>query len=112
MSGKTHKEYGLFFWLHTAVQLVLYLSWLLFSWWIVLLGVIALQLQYLLLGGCVLSKAEFKNDESCSVYYLHKWGLIRDKKWGEHFFTYYINAIGILVAVVWQLVFGMPPWIL
>lgn len=107
------KDYGLIFWIHLIVNLVLYFSWILFSWWIILIGEIILQLQYQIFGGCVLTKAEFgkeKNDTSCIGYYLEKWNLIKKNTPKTKVFIRDISPwIIFALSVLWQLILGIRP---
>jgi len=104
------KPYSSVFWLHLAIQFILYLSWFLFSWQVVLIGIGILHLQYIFLGGCLLSKKEFGNDRTtCTLFYLTRWGLLKSTRKWELFFKYYISAIGIGAALVWQVALGFEP---
>ena len=106
------KDYEFIFWVHLILTLIFLLSWLFFSWYIVLIGEIILQLQYWLLKGCVLSQAEFGNEEACIPYYLFKWKIIKNKKKTLIFFRYYVPLIVIALALILQLVFKISPLII
>jgi hypothetical protein len=104
-----HKPYGLIFWIHMFVNMTFIFSWVLFSWWIIIIGEILLQLQYKFLRGCILSKAEFKEDISCITYYLHRWGFTSDQNKGKNFVRVWLPMIVIIISIVWQTVFDFKP---
>lgn len=105
------KHYGVFFWIHLALFLFSIFMWIFISWWIVVVVEIILQLQYWLLRGCILSKAEFGKgkDEACVPYYLKKWNLIKDKEKTKIFIRYYLAAFRVSCALIWQLVLSFKP---
>ncbi|MFA6474545.1 MAG: hypothetical protein WCV85_06800 [Patescibacteria group bacterium] len=69
-----HKDFGLFFWLHILALIPAYLSPLLVDWWVIIIGVLALQIQHYAIGGCVLTHLEMGKDknETFIWYYLRK----------------------------------------
>jgi len=68
--NKQHKCYGIIFWIHLLFFLFALFSFLLFSWWLIIIGQIVLLLQYHSINGCILSKVEFGRDEPFIPYYL------------------------------------------
>ena len=104
-----HKPYGLIFWVHLIINMSFIFSWILFSWWLIVLGEILLQLQYIIFKGCILSKAEFKEDISCITYYLHRWGFTNDQNKGKNFVRIWLPIIVIIISMVWQIVLGFSP---
>ncbi|MCB0618839.1 MAG: hypothetical protein KDC43_13795 [Saprospiraceae bacterium] len=103
------KEYTTIFWLHFAVLFLLILSWLLLSWWVIIIAEVLLQVQYFTTG-CVMSKAEFDgSDEAAIPYYLSKWGIIKDKRIGRRFIRDILPVIVILLALWWQISLGKEP---
>ena len=108
---KKQKDYGSIFWIHLLINLIFIFSWLLFSWLIIVIGEIVLQLQYWLLGGCIFSKAEFGHDEACMPYYLKKWRFIKNKKKARKFIRYYLPIIVIAISLVWQILLNHNPLI-
>lgn len=71
---KIKKEFGVFFWIHILLLIPAYFSFLLVDWKIILIVVILLQIQYSILGGCILTHLEMGNDkdETFLWYYLRK----------------------------------------
>ena len=108
---KKQKDYGLIFWLHMVVNLILIFSWVLFSWWIIVIGEIILRLQYWIFGGCILSKAEFGIDEACIPYYLEKWGIAKNNVKSRRLVRDYLPIIVIVLALIWQMLLGFKPLI-
>ena len=104
-----HKPYGPIFWIHMLVNMTFIFSWLLFSWWLIIIGEILLQLQYVFLKGCILSKAEFKEDISCITYYLHRWNFTSDQNKGKNFVRVWLPLIVIVISIIWQIVLGFRP---
>jgi hypothetical protein len=104
-----HKPYRLIFWIHLLVNMLAIFSWIFFSWWLIIIGEILLQLQYRYLKGCILSKAEFKEDISCITFYLHKWGITNNKNKGKSFVRIWLPIIVIIISIIWQLVLGFRP---
>lgn len=109
--NKKHKHYGIFFWIHLVLFLFSLFMWIFISWWIIIFIEVILQLQYWLLKGCILSKAEFGRgkDEPCIPYYLKKWNLIKDKERGKIVVRYYLSVFRILFGVIWQLLLNFKP---
>jgi hypothetical protein len=68
------KDFGIYFWIHFLLLIPIYLSPVIFDWQIVILGAILLQIQYRVLGGCLLTHLEMGKDKDRTFiwYYLHK----------------------------------------
>src|SRR3989338_11341446 len=99
--------YGPFFWLHLGWNVLAYFSWLLFSWWIVIFGAALLQLQFLVFGNCVLTKAEFKEaakDASWHAVYLERLGLKTSRRKMEVWARYIAPGVVLLLVVILQFV--------
>lgn len=108
---KKVNDFGVVFWVHLATLIVEYASPFLFSWKIVLIGAVALYLQWLILGNCFLTIMQFhttSKDASCNYYYLTKMGFNVNKK----ILFRYLAAFPILIlitALLWQVVFHRVP---
>lgn len=111
MIKENHKCYGIIFWIHLLLFLFALFSFLLFSWWLIIIGQIILLLQYYFINGCILSKVEFRRDEAFMPYYFHRWGLIENKQKGRIFVRYYLPCIVIILAVILQVIFKIHPLI-
>lgn len=68
------KEFGFYFWVHLALIIPAYLSPFLINWKLIILGVLILQIQYWIIGGCFLTHLEMGKDknEIFLWYYLRK----------------------------------------
>lgn len=63
------KDFGLVFWLHLALIIIAWSSPLWLSWKLILVGVIALHVQWLLLDGCYLTQLETGKDGEGTFYH-------------------------------------------
>jgi len=108
--NKKQKDYGFIFWIHLVLNLIAIFSWLFFSWWIIVIGEIMLQLQYFIFNGCILSRAEFGRDEACVPYYLMKWRIVRNKKRARFFVRNILPLIVIIFGIIWQVLLRNSPW--
>jgi hypothetical protein len=72
MNGK--KDFGPIFWVHTILQLLELSLFMLIDWQILLAILILLQIQYSVLGGCILAHMELGKDKNYTFtwYYLVK----------------------------------------
>ena len=111
----TKKElFGFWFWMHIFIELILFSAFFLVSWWWVLIGVILLEVQFLIFGTCVLNKFQFKSDsEQRDLVFLYPyfkmigWDVSLRK---FQIFMKYIAPGGVLVlALLWQIVLGHLP---
>jgi hypothetical protein len=109
---KKRRDYGIIFWAHFIFDMFLICSWFLFSWKIVLVACVILKLQWVLLGGCVLSKAEFDNKEACIPYYLKKWRFIKNKERMRFFVDYFLLVILVILSLIFQLLLHFKPLII
>lgn len=68
------KEFGLWFWIHILLLIPAYLSPIFFDWKLIVIGVAILQIQYWIVGGCILTHLEMGKDknETFIWYYLKK----------------------------------------
>lgn len=108
---KRRNDYGIVFWIHLFIDILFIFSWLLFSWWLIIIGAVLVQLQFIILRGCFLSKIEFGKNEACIPYYLHKWKLIKNKRLVRIFVGRFLPAIIMAAAIVWQVVLKIKPLI-
>ena len=82
--------------IHILIIILAYISPFIFSWKIVLAGVIAFYIQKFLIGGCILTKKEFGNFEDNYYYFaLKKLGFDPDKK-RLRFILDYVVPVSIL----------------
>jgi len=106
--------FGYIFWIHIILDLILYCSWFLFSWWLILIGAIILQIQYIVFNGCVLTKAQFgkeKNDLTCIGFYLDKIGFKFKPKNVKIVVRYISPIVVLIIAILWQVIFHHKPFL-
>lgn len=111
-----NKDYGSIFWIHLLIILIAYLSPLLFSWYIILIGAILLQAIQFAMEGCFFTIKQFgKENETLTYigYYLQKWGIIkRNTRFTKIFIRYISKIIVVIIALVIQIIFNYKPLIL
>ena len=105
-------EYGVLFWIHLFIVILFVFLWLFFSWWIIIIGGILLRIQDIIIGGCFISKIEFRGNEGCIAHYLHKWHIVKNKKRARLFIGIFLPLIVIGMAIVWQIVLKIKPLII
>lgn len=101
------------FWLHLLLLIPAYFSFILFDWWLIVFGVIVLQIQYLLIGGCFLTHLEMGKDknETFIWYYLQKiYPRINPVK-TKFVIRFVVPVLIIATALVVQVKFGFQPMI-
>lgn len=108
------KEFGGLFWLHLLLIVAAWLSPVLFSWWLVVLGVGVYYVHLLVFKGCVLTAAEFGPTHRGSFYghYLKKLGLSGSERTIEIAVDYALPLLLIGAALLAQLRYGLAPLIL
>lgn len=107
------KEFGLIFWTHLFLILFSYLSFLYVDWKIIFLGVVFLQIYYLLRGGCDLTFAEFGNDKDTTFvwFYLHKKFPNLNQKTTKIFIRFIFPIFLIIMSFFLQKIMGYVPLI-
>jgi len=103
--------FGPIFWIHMLIEVVAWLSPFLINWWIVVLGAILLQGQFLIFGGCVLNRLHFKkHKDTIFLYpYLRMIGIKTSFKNTRMIMRYVVPVVVIGVAIFWQVILGHPP---
>jgi len=113
--NKKEKDYGLTFWIHLIITIPAYLSWMLFSWTYVIIGVIIIKISYKIFGGCIFTIKEFgKETEEMTFigHYLEKWGIIKKNTKKTKWIIRTVNPILItLLSLIYQLIFKINPLI-
>lgn len=113
MEGR--EDYGLIFWIHLVLVLIAYTSPLFFSWHIILVGAILLQIVQFIMGGCYLTIKELGPEDdktTCIGYYLEKWHIIgKNTRLTRIFIRYVSKALVFLVAIFIQEILNYQPFI-
>jgi hypothetical protein len=65
------KSFGAIFWVHLALIVVALSSPFWLSWKFIFLGIVLLQLQWVILDGCYLTQLEAGKDEDVTFWYLY-----------------------------------------
>jgi hypothetical protein len=92
---------------HILIILLAYSSPIWLDWRFVLVGVILNFIQILILGGCVLSHAQFEDKKlTFHEWYLHKLGLKPNRTILNFVLRYIIPFILLVLALVFQVVFN------
>jgi hypothetical protein len=106
-------EYGLIFWFHLLIVVIAYTSPLLFDWQLVILAAFLLELQYFIIGGCVLTHMQLGKDknETFISYYLKKFFPSLDPIKTKFVIRRVIPVAVIVVSVVPQILFDFTPLI-
>ena len=109
--NKPIKYFGFIFWMHLALVLVAYSSPFLFDWRIIIVGVVVLFVQYVLVGGCVLNKVQFGSAKDVTFLYpyLKMVGVKLDPHKFKFFIRYVLPFALLLIAFLWQVVWGRSP---
>lgn len=106
------KYFGFIFWVHLVLILFAYSSPFLFSWKLIVIGVIVLFIQYSLIGGCVLNKIQFNNTKDTTFLYPYL-KMLGFKKINPYkfkiFIRYYLPFILLFIAIIWQVIFNKNP---
>jgi hypothetical protein len=108
-----NKDFGPIFWIHLVIVFFSTFAFLFFNYWILIGGAVLYQLQILVFGHCVLSKAEFKdpNQTFFHHHYLKKLGFNFDKRKLQIYLNYIQPAIVLTIGLILQLVLNFKPLI-
>ena len=102
------KDFGLIFWIHLILILLVYVSPFLFSWKLILIGVLYIYFQEIFLKGCFLTYAQFGKDTDMTFYYryLTLLGFKVNKKKLKFFMAWIMPWIILGIALIFQEVLG------
>ena len=105
------RDFGPIFWFHTILELLEWFSFLLIDWQILLALLILLQIQYSVLGGCVLARAEFGKGKEYTFtwYYLVKIFPNLDPKKTTLVLRYIVPILVLILAIYLQVFWGYSP---
>jgi hypothetical protein len=111
MEVKSRKDFSWIFWIHLLLIIVSYSSFLYLDWIIILIGVISLQIYYLLRGGCDLTFKEFGDDKDTTFawYYLSKIIPRLDKLKTKLFIRHVLPMVLLFAAILLQTTFSFKP---
>ena len=105
------KDFGPIFWLHSTLELLEWFSFLLIDWQVLLALLVLLQIQYSVLGGCILAQAEFGKDKNYTFtwYYLVKFFPDLNPKKTTLVLRYIIPLLVLVLAIYIQTFLGYRP---
>ena len=117
--GRTMKiikgDFGLLFFIHLVLILTVYLSPLLIPWFFLLFILGYLVLQEFLIGGCLLSYAQFgygNQREKFFSHYFKALGLQKYSRFIDIFFMWIMPGVILLLAFILQEFYGYEPRLL
>lgn len=105
------KDFGIYFWIHILLLILAYLSFLFVDWKIILIIVVLLQLQYSILGGCLLTHLEMGKDknETFLWYYLRKIYPKLDAKRTKFVIRVIVPVVILILGLFFQIKLGFEP---
>lgn len=105
------KDFGPMFWFHSVLEILEWFSFLLIDWQIILTILVLLQIQYFILGGCVLAQAEFGKGKNYTFnyYYLVKIFPNIDPKKTTLIFRYIVPLLVLALSIYLQVFAGYNP---
>ena len=109
---KTHKDFGLIFWLHLILLILMYASPFILDWRIILLFLGLYYVQLMIFGACILSMMEFNSGEvrkSFFEHYLSRFGFQFNERKLSLILDYVVPLIIITLALFWQLKLQYSP---
>jgi hypothetical protein len=93
--------------LHLGLIICAYFSPVWLDWRLILIALVLYYAQNIILGGCILTKAQFgSNEEGFYYHYLKKLGIRLNKRQTNLFVDYIIPVIIFSIAVFYQEVLG------
>ncbi len=98
------KDFGIIFYLHLFFIILAYSSPLWLDWRVITLGIIILQIQFIVFEGCILTQIEAGKDKDMTFgyYYLSKAFPSLNKIKTKFFIRYVISAVIFLTAFILQ----------
>lgn len=105
-STKDHVAlFGIIFWLHLAIIVLAYASPFLFHWKWIIPEIILLWVQSWVVGGCVLTHAQFGKHKNLSSYsvYLELMGFHFERAHVSFVVTYIMPCLVLIIALVGKL---------
>jgi len=110
--NKPISYFGPIFWIHLILIVLAYSSPFLVSWWLIILGILILWVQYYFAKGDLITQAQFGKDLEMTFYtpYIEKTGLKINRRLFLIFIRYIMPFIVLALATVWQVWLGNRPF--
>ena len=110
---KKIKENMFFFWLHLLIVLFLWASPFLFPWWMTIIFMVLLAIQFLFTNNtCIITMAEFGTTHPKMSFYadlFSRIGFKVNQNKMDFTSTYIFPIYKIIIAIVWQLILKINP---
>src|SRR5574340_1179463 len=105
------KDFGIVFWIHLFFIILAYSSPLWLDWRVITAGIIILQIQFIVIEGCILTQMEAGKDRDMTFgyYYLSKIFPKLNKVKTKFFIRYIISVTIFLTAFILQYYFHYQP---
>lgn len=105
------RDFGIIFYIHLFFIILAYSSPFWLDWRVITAGIILLQIQFLVIEGCVLTQLEAGKDKDMTFgyYYLSKFFPSINKIKTKFFIRYVISAAIFLTALLLQYYFNYQP---
>ena len=108
-------DFSLIFWIHLFSAITFTFSFILFSWYLIIAGILIFYLQIWTFGNCIHTINEFNsksNKSSWYHYYLNKAGININRKRVNFFIVYIKPVIVLCLALIIQIAFKINPLII
>jgi len=102
---KNKNDFGLIFWIHLILIVLVYTSPFLFNWRLMILFVFLYYLQIIIFNGCILTEKQFGKREYMTFYhyYFTKLGLKINKRFLYYLMRWIMPLIILSVSLVLRL---------
>jgi len=100
------------FWAHLFVTSLAWVGPFLFSWYLMIIAYICVQMQYQIFNRCLMNEGHQLGEEEHNTFYHYlftKMGMTLTRKGVKKFVRERLNYILAVVAVVWQVYLGFEP---
>jgi len=104
---KTVNDWGIDFWIHLPLIVLLWLSPILISWKIILIGIALYYLQLIVFGDCIMSKKQFGTKKRSITFYWYygskifpRLNMNKVKFCADWVFPYIILGIALIVQII------------
>ncbi len=100
------------FWVHLFVTSLAWVGPFLFSWYLMILAYIVVQMQYQVFNRCLMNEGHELGEEDHNTFYHYiftKMGMTLERKVVKKFVRERLNYILGAIAIFWQVYLGFEP---
>ena len=100
------------FWVHLFVTSLAWVGPFLFSWYLIIIAYIAVQMQYQIFNRCLMNEGHALGEEDHKTFYhflFTKMGMTLERKAVKIFVRQRLNYILAAIAIFWQVYLGFEP---